>query len=194
MALGNGNPKSGDKGSNFNYELKTLQLLQAIAVAIEQGGGPGGLTCTTLENCEVITTLQSEVAAATEALATFDAACFVPSITSSAGVPLEFQTGHYQRVGNIVTCTVYFTIGTTTAVDDIINIEVPIQDPASDYTAASGLIMGSITSKGIEVWRNLDFGGPTTNGLTFFIRITPPNTLKDKYVAQFSYAYDTSQC
>jgi hypothetical protein len=28
MSLGNGNPKSGDKGSNFNYELKVLQGLQ----------------------------------------------------------------------------------------------------------------------------------------------------------------------
>lgn len=28
MGLGNGNPKSGDKGSNFNYELKVLQGLQ----------------------------------------------------------------------------------------------------------------------------------------------------------------------
>jgi hypothetical protein len=35
MALGNGNPKEGDKGSNFNYELKVLQGLEAIAVALE---------------------------------------------------------------------------------------------------------------------------------------------------------------
>jgi hypothetical protein len=35
MSLGNGNPKDGDKGSNFNYELKVLQGLQAIAVALE---------------------------------------------------------------------------------------------------------------------------------------------------------------
>ena len=30
MGLGNGNPKEGDKGSNFNYELKVLQGLQNI--------------------------------------------------------------------------------------------------------------------------------------------------------------------
>jgi type IV secretory pathway VirB2 component (pilin) len=35
MSLGNGNPKDGDKGSNFNYELKVLQGLDAIAVALE---------------------------------------------------------------------------------------------------------------------------------------------------------------
>jgi hypothetical protein len=37
MALGNGNPKDGDKGSNFNYELKVLQGLEAIAVLLEAG-------------------------------------------------------------------------------------------------------------------------------------------------------------
>lgn len=42
MALGNGNPKEGDKGSNFFWELKVLQGLEAIAVAIENGGGGGG--------------------------------------------------------------------------------------------------------------------------------------------------------
>jgi len=37
MSLGNGNPKDGDKGSNFNYELKVLQGLEAIAVGLEAG-------------------------------------------------------------------------------------------------------------------------------------------------------------
>ena len=37
MSLGNGNPKEGDKGSNFNYELKVLQGLQAIAEGLEPG-------------------------------------------------------------------------------------------------------------------------------------------------------------
>ena len=30
MSLGNGNPKEGDKGSNFNFELKVLKGLQTI--------------------------------------------------------------------------------------------------------------------------------------------------------------------
>jgi len=42
MGLGNGNPKEGDKGSNFFWELRVLQGLEAIAVAIEAGGGGGG--------------------------------------------------------------------------------------------------------------------------------------------------------
>lgn len=32
--LGNGNPKYGDKGSNFNYELSVLKLLELISIAI----------------------------------------------------------------------------------------------------------------------------------------------------------------
>lgn len=40
MSLGNGNPKEGDKGSNFNYELKVLQGLDAIAVALENQPQP----------------------------------------------------------------------------------------------------------------------------------------------------------
>ena len=37
MSLGNGNPKEGDKGSNFNYELKALQGLESIAKKLETG-------------------------------------------------------------------------------------------------------------------------------------------------------------
>ncbi len=43
MSLGNGNPKEGDKGSNFNYELKVLQGLDAIATSLEQGNLGKGL-------------------------------------------------------------------------------------------------------------------------------------------------------
>jgi hypothetical protein len=35
MGLGNGNPKNGDRGSNFNYELKVLQALDSIAETLE---------------------------------------------------------------------------------------------------------------------------------------------------------------
>jgi len=37
MSLGNGNPKQGDKGSNFSYELKVIRNLNLIAAAT--GGG-----------------------------------------------------------------------------------------------------------------------------------------------------------
>ena len=44
MSLGNGNPKEGDKGSNFNYELKVLQGLDAIATVLEKLVGQGNIT------------------------------------------------------------------------------------------------------------------------------------------------------
>jgi hypothetical protein len=44
MSLGNGNPKEGDKGSNFNYELKVLQGLESIAVALENQPPPPVIT------------------------------------------------------------------------------------------------------------------------------------------------------
>jgi hypothetical protein len=54
MSLGNGNPKEGDKGSNFNYELKVLQGLDAIATGLEQGNLGKGLFAET-KNSLVIT-------------------------------------------------------------------------------------------------------------------------------------------
>lgn len=38
MSLGNGNPREGDKGSNFDFERSSLKLLQAIADATAGGG------------------------------------------------------------------------------------------------------------------------------------------------------------
>ena len=35
MSLGNGNKKEGDKGSNFNFQLKVLQALQRILNAVK---------------------------------------------------------------------------------------------------------------------------------------------------------------
>lgn len=191
MGLGNGNSNEGNKGSNFNYELKTLQLLEAIAIAIEQGGGPGGLTCTTIANCAIIQGLQQDVTDATAKLADVDSACFSPTVTSTTS-SINKSFGQYQRVGNIVTCTVYFQITGAINTDSTITIDVPVQDPASDYGAADGLIMGSLTANDIEGWRNLDFGGGVTNGISFYIRNI--SVIDGDFTAQFSYAYDTSLC
>lgn len=194
MGLGNGNPNEGNKGSNFNYELKTLQLLQAIAVAIEGGGGGGGLTCTTVEDCAVITTLQSDLTAVTDTLATFDAACFVPNIIVTAGATITNEFGQYQRVGNIVTCTVYFEIPVTAVQSGQINIEVPIQDPASDYTGSTSLIMGTLTPRNLPKFTSCDFSLGTINGIRFIVATVITDAINTSYVAHFSYAYDTSKC
>jgi hypothetical protein len=193
MALGNGNPKSGDKGSNFNFELKMLQLLQAIAVAIEGGGG-GGLTCTTVADCKVITDLQSEVTANTDQLLTIESACFTPNIIVTAGATITNKSGQYQRVGNIVTCTVYFEILTTAVQAGQINIEVPIKDPASVYTASTSLIMGTLTPREQPKFTISDFFSGSVDGIRFLVTTIITENIKSEYVAHFSYAYDTSQC
>lgn len=194
MGLGNGNPNEGNKGSNFNYELKTLQLLDAIAVAVEQGGGPGGLTCATLENCEVITTLQSDVTANTDQLLTIESACFTPTITVDPGATAGGGSGQYQRVGNIVTCTVYFSIPSTALTASSVLIEVPIKDPASDYNASTSLIMGTLTPRELPKFTTSDFTTGYTDGIAFSVAVTGADNIKSAYVAHFSYAYDTSLC
>ena len=40
MSLGNGNPTYGDKGSNFDYELRVLTGLESIATALENNPSP----------------------------------------------------------------------------------------------------------------------------------------------------------
>lgn len=57
MSLGNGNPKEGDKGSNFNYELKVLQGLDAIATGLEQGNLNKGLFAETANSTPITNTL-----------------------------------------------------------------------------------------------------------------------------------------
>ncbi|MBP01277.1 MAG: hypothetical protein CMM25_00495 [Rhodospirillaceae bacterium] len=49
MALGNGKPKNGDKGSNFSFELKNLLGLKSIKDAvIASSGGAGSVVTPTL--------------------------------------------------------------------------------------------------------------------------------------------------
>lgn len=193
MGLGNGNPKEGDKGSNFNYELKTLQLLQAIAVAVEGGGGGGGLTCTTVADCEVITTLQSEVTANTDQLLTIESACFTPDITSTFGT-VSSRSGQYQKVGNIVTMTVAFQITGTANLDTTIEIKVPILEGSSDLSGSFGLIMGSLTALSVTAWRDLNFAAALSDGATFYVRSQATASVSSTYTAHLSYAYDTSLC
>lgn len=44
MGLGNGNAKSGNKGSGFNFQHRNLILLGEILAATSGGGGGGGST------------------------------------------------------------------------------------------------------------------------------------------------------
>jgi len=88
MALGNGNPKQGDKGSNFSYNLKVLTSLSGIKQAIEvlSGAGDGSTTA-------------------------------IPSLVKTIGTtPVTYGVDKYIEVtiANIGADTVQFDNGTTT--------------------------------------------------------------------------------
>ena len=130
MSLGNGNPKSGDKGSNFNYELKVLQGLQC--------------TCDQLKNIDantddvefILTSILTTLQASTEYEAKF-----VVDTCNSDTVYLEV------RVWNPDTSTwgpvTYYLPGSTTPV-----IPPGAATPGclvyADPSAVLALILGAI--------------------------------------------------
>ena len=92
MSLGNGNPKEGDKGSNFNYELNVLQGLEAIAVALEnQPPASGGLF--------------AEIANSTPIANTITPGSLLGTIVGTTSVPANtFQVGdsfHLKMLGHL---------------------------------------------------------------------------------------------
>ena len=92
MSLGNGNPKEGDKGSNFNYELNVLQGLEAIAVALEnQPPASGGLF--------------AEIANSTPIANTITPGSLLGTIVGTTSVPANtFQIGdsfHLKMLGHL---------------------------------------------------------------------------------------------
>ena len=96
MGLGNGNPKEGDKGSNFNFELKVLQSLDAIATALDGGGGPTPVPL-------------------------FDAGCFTPTITSNEifnPPTITVQECYYVKVKNVVQTYITFEISSGILIAD----------------------------------------------------------------------------
>lgn len=130
MALGNGNPREGDKGSNFNYELKVLQGLQC--------------TCDQLKNIDantddvefILTSILTTLQASTEYEAKF-----VVDTCNSDTVYLEV------RVWNPDTSTwgpvTYYLPGSTTPV-----IPPGAATPGclvyADPSAVLALILGAI--------------------------------------------------
>jgi len=74
MSLGNGNPKYGDKGSNFSYEYAVLKLLNAIKDN-SGGGGGGGDASAANQQTQITEALaaNTELTAIKTAIETFDA-------------------------------------------------------------------------------------------------------------------------
>lgn len=104
MSLGNGNPKEGDKGSNFNYELKVLQGLEAIAVALEAG----------IKNPQFIRTSDGVVVTGTT-VATKSTSVLIPANTVSVGDSIFVRT-RCRKTGTAGTSIQFISVNTLDAV------------------------------------------------------------------------------
>lgn len=191
MGLGNGNPNEGNKGSNFNYELKVLQLLESIAVAIEGGGGGGGITCDDLRDCQVFSELNEQV----QVLLTDNYGyCFTPTITlSEPSLTVGNARGHLQRVGNIISVSLFFDVTGVAPVSGTCVFNLYVPEVNGDLSSGFGYAFGTITPYQDAGAYDVDFGGPGTDYLSFSITASPVRFLT-KYIANFTYTYDPTLC
>lgn len=102
MALGNGNPKDGDKGSNFNYELKVLQGLEAIAVA--------------LENQPVSNSFTSSTGTINGAGIVISSSLLIPANTITNPSTIEFIAKFYRMSGTTNTISSYLFTNTANTI------------------------------------------------------------------------------
>jgi len=104
MSLGNGNPKEGDKGSNFNFELKMLQGLEAIAVALENS--PAAQT-------QIFT---SATGTTTGAGILVSSSLLIPANTITNPGVIEFIAKFYRMSGTTATINSYLFTNTTNTI------------------------------------------------------------------------------
>ena len=177
MGLGNGNPNEGNKGSNFNFELKMLQGLEAIANALDGGGGSGDPA------------LNPGPALSS---ATFDANDLITF--SDTNIAFVRAWGSYIKVGNIITTSIFIDgiTGITTS-SALLTVVLPVT-VVGDLTENVRYLSGTMETSGpksdvlIEsytlsatdvstVQYNYNFNSVTSNG---------------RFVLQMSYVYNTN--
>ena len=128
MSLGNGNPKEGDKGSNFNFELKMLQGLEAIANALDGGSG-GGSGDPALNPGPA---LSSGVFKADDII-TF----------SDTSIAVGTTWGTYQKIGNIVSTDININITGITDTTGTIDVILPVT-VVGDLTSGVRYLTGTM--------------------------------------------------
>jgi hypothetical protein len=171
MGLGNGNPKSGDKGSNFNYELKVLQGLEAIANALDGGGGSGDPT------------LNPGPAFSS---AVFNAADI---ITFSDGDIVNMGAwGSYHKIGNIVTTDISIDINGISSMTGSIEIILPLQ-VVGDITSDVQYVVGTMDATQ-KILINYTFQAISDSTVSF--NYTLGTTIPTVINLHISYVYNTN--
>ncbi len=118
MGLGNGNPKYGNKGSNFAYELANLKLLKQIVVAL--GGGPAPISKTAtlirgfISGTTPLTYSVSFYNAHASSIAALDTGSGLVDILP--GESLSFSADGEGKIGTII----YTSDSTATGVGDLV--------------------------------------------------------------------------
>lgn len=168
MGLGNGNPKSGDKGSNFNYELKVLQGLEAIANALD-GGDPNN------------------------PVPAFEGACFSPSINLDQAADILNIVGHYQKVGNIVNCHILFSVSNSGQNIDTLTISgLPYADNGG--LDARYLFVNATLDRNTNLQRNITLSSTTSSDIIFNLQVLPTTSIDGVYSFVISYPYNPDEC
>lgn len=177
MGLGNGNPKEGDKGSNFNFELKMLQGLEAIANALDGGSG-GGSGDPALNPGPAFS---SGVFNATDIIA-----------FSDANIGVNNAWGTYQKIGNIVSTDINIDISGITAMIGSIEVILPVT-VVGDITSSSMYITGTmnVTSKIGSLLQSYQVAASDVSTVTFnyaFTVVTGITVIK----LHITYVYNTN--
>jgi hypothetical protein len=176
MGLGNGNPKAGDRGSNYDYELKVLKGLEAIANALDGGGGSGDPALNPGP------ALSSGVFRA-EDLITF----------SDANISVNSVWGTYQKIGNIVSTDINIQI--TAGITDLsgtIDVILPVT-VIGDIATSARYVTGTmnVSDKIGQLLVSYQVGATDTSTVTFaysFSVVASATNIK----LHMTYVYNTN--
>ena len=179
MSLGNGNPKEGDKGSNFNFELKMLQGLEAIANALDGGSG-GGSGDPALNPGPAF----SSGAFNADDLITF----------SDSNIAFTRAWGSYIKVGNIITTSIFIDgITGITTLSALLTVVLPVT-VVGNLTGNARYLSGTMETYGpkamdlIEAYTLSATGVSTVQYNYNFNSVTSTG----KFLLQMSYVYNTN--
>lgn len=177
MSLGNGNPKEGDKGSNFNFELKMLQGLEAIANALDGGSGGGSGD----------PALNPGPAFSSGVFSADDIITF-----SDVDIDLKASWGTYQKIGNIVSTDINIDVTKITNATGSIYIALPVT-VVGDITSSLNYVTGTmnVSSEIGDLLVSYDFEAIAETAVVFnyaFSVVTGATVIR----LRITYVYNTN--